>query len=110
MYDLCHHFIKWLRCESVLPGDDSLVHGEVLFFHCKAGRGRTGLVSLPLISYVYNLPVDVMQPYLQTAVLKTRPSARGQTFDVPETPEQLATARSVIDHLNDQKMATLYGD
>ncbi len=80
---------------------ERLREGERVFLHCRAGLGRTGLVSIPIVATLLRTDFETARTFVMKATRATRASHLGVHHDMPETAQQIELARAATAHFRD---------
>lgn len=75
-----------------------ILSGERVLLHCRGGHGRTGMVIIPLVAAIYQLPFDKASAWVKDSY---DASNRGQSWQwrLPETREQKNLAKAVTNRV-----------
>ena len=69
--------------------------GERLYIHCHSGHGRTGMIAIPLIASLFNIPAEKAMEFVQEAHDIGRNHGEDTGWALPETNPQQQLVRRV---------------
>lgn len=91
-------------CQLVDELKRRLYHGEILYIHCRGGHGRTGMVVIPLLCSLYQIPIELSSKYVENSTNSCRVSDSKSCyhFDMPETEEQYRVVEQAVEYIRKQ--------
>jgi hypothetical protein len=74
-----------------------IIRGDVVLVHCRGGKGRTGLVVIPLLACLYHVPIHKAREMVVRRTREGRRSLRGHPPAMPEDPSQIQVLDRVLE-------------
>jgi len=75
-----------------------LLQGNTIYIHCRGGHGRTGMVIIPLLCSIYEVPAAEAQNFVTWSTITYRENDRfyASYIRMPETKQQVETAFETV--------------